>query len=112
MKQYTASFFNLQKVRGYVNGRTHQRNEIALDPPKQARKIEGYLYVPPVRRDFCCPDSSVDGCDCRQILALMEEGKLDTTCLISHRYKLEDIEEAYRVFENRLDGVIKIAVTS
>ena len=53
----------------------------------------------------------MDGCDCRQILALIEEGKLDTTCLISHRYKLEDIEEAYRVFENRLDGVIKIAVT-
>ena len=54
----------------------------------------------------------MDGCDCRQILALIEEGKLDTTCLISRRYKLEDIEEAYRVFENRLDGVIKIAVTS
>ena len=36
---------------------------------------------------------------------------LDTTCLIFHRYKLEDIEEAYRVFENRLDGGIKIAVT-
>ena len=53
----------------------------------------------------------VDGCDCQQILALIAEGKLDTTCLISHRYKLEDIEEAYRVFENRLDGVIKIAVT-
>ena len=35
----------------------------------------------------------------------------DTTYLISHRYKLEDIEEAYRVFENWLDGVIKIAVT-
>lgn len=27
------------------------------------------------------------------------------------RFKLEDIEEAYRVFEGKLDGVIKIAIT-
>lgn len=27
-----------------------------------------------------------------------------------HRFKPEDIEEAYRVFEKRKDGVIKIAV--
>ena len=30
--------------------------------------------------------------------------------LITHRYKLADIEEAYRLFENKLDGVIKVAV--
>ena len=52
----------------------------------------------------------VDGCDCAEILALIEAGKIDTTPLITHRYKLEDIEEAYRVFENKLDGVIKIAI--
>ena len=28
-----------------------------------------------------------------------------------HLYRLEEIEEAYRVFENREEGVIKIAVT-
>ena len=53
----------------------------------------------------------MDGCDYRQILALIEERTLDTTCLISHRCKPEDIVEAYRVFENRLDEVIKIAVS-
>ena len=53
----------------------------------------------------------VDGCDCAEILSLIEAGKIDTTPLVSHRFKLEDIEEAYRVFENRLDGVIKIAIT-
>lgn len=53
----------------------------------------------------------VDGCDCAEILSLIEQGKIDTTPLITHRYPLADIEEAYRVFENRLDGVIKIAVT-
>lgn len=53
----------------------------------------------------------VDGCDCAEILHLIEEGKIDTTPLITHRLKLADIEEAYRIFENRLDGVIKIAIT-
>ena len=53
----------------------------------------------------------VDGCDCAEILHLIEEGKIDTTPLITHRFKLADIEEAYRIFENRLDGVIKIAIS-
>lgn len=53
----------------------------------------------------------VDGCDCAEILRLIEGGKIDTTPLITHRFKLADIEEAYRIFENRLDGVIKIAIT-
>jgi threonine dehydrogenase-like Zn-dependent dehydrogenase len=54
----------------------------------------------------------VDGCDCAEILALIQQGKLDTTPLITHRFALSEIEEAYRVFENRLDGVIKIAITA
>ena len=53
-----------------------------------------------------------DGCDCAEILDLIEAGKIDTTPLITHRFKLEDIEEAYRIFENKLDGVIKVAICS
>ena len=52
----------------------------------------------------------VDGCDCAEILRLIEAGKIDTTPLIIHRFPLTKIEEAYRVFENRLDGVIKVAI--
>ena len=52
----------------------------------------------------------VDGCDCEEILSLIEDGKIDTTPLITHRYKLADIEAAYHLFENKLDGVIKVAV--
>lgn len=54
----------------------------------------------------------VDGCDCAEILSLIEQGKIDATPLITHRFPLGKIEEAYRVFENRLDGVIKIAITT
>lgn len=53
----------------------------------------------------------VDGCDCAEILHLIEEGKIDTTPLITHRFPLNEIEEAYRIFENKLDGVIKVAIT-
>ncbi len=54
----------------------------------------------------------VDGCDCEEILSLIEQGKIDTTPLITHRFPLKDIEKAYDIFENKLDGVIKIAVTN
>lgn len=54
----------------------------------------------------------VDGCDCVEILRLIEQGKLDTTPLITHRFPLSEIENAYRIFENRLDGVIKVAITA
>ena len=52
----------------------------------------------------------VDGCDCEEILALIEQGKIDTTPLITHRFPLNQIEEAYNIFENKMDGVIKVAV--
>ena len=53
----------------------------------------------------------VDGCDCDEILRLIAEGRIDTTPLITHRFPLARIEEAYHIFEHRLDGVIKVAVT-
>ena len=52
----------------------------------------------------------VDGCNCGETLKLIEEGKIDTTPMITHTYAMKDIEEAYRIFENRLDGVVKIAI--
>lgn len=54
----------------------------------------------------------VDGCDCEEILKLISEGRIDTTPLITHRFRLNEIEEAYRIFENRLDGVIKTAISN
>ena len=52
----------------------------------------------------------VDGCDCAEILSLIEQGLIDTTPLITHWYVMDDIEEAYRVFENSEPGVIKVAI--
>lgn len=52
----------------------------------------------------------VDGCDCAQILHLIAEGRLDTRPLITHTFSLSDIEKAYDLFENRRDGVMKVAI--
>ena len=53
----------------------------------------------------------VDGCRLRRDpRASSREGKLDTTPLITHTYPLRDIAAAYELFENRRDGVIKVAV--
>lgn len=54
----------------------------------------------------------VDGCDCAEILSLIAAGEIDTTPLITHRYPLSRIDEAYRLFESRSDGVIKVALTA
>ena len=53
----------------------------------------------------------VDGCNCARTLELIAQGKLDTTGLITHTYPLSRIEEAYELFEQRRDGVVKVAVT-
>ena len=52
----------------------------------------------------------VDGCDCEEVLRLIEAGKIDTTPLITHRISLSEFEEAYRIFEKKFDGVIKVVI--
>ncbi len=52
----------------------------------------------------------VDGCDCDETLRLIQEGKIDTTPLITHTFSLREIEKAYELFENRRENVIKVAI--
>ena len=58
-----------------------------------------------VRENLTFQTGGVDGCDVPEILALLAQGKLDTTPLITHTPSLEDIEAAY-AFEHHRDGVI------
>ncbi len=53
----------------------------------------------------------VDANSCGEIMKLIDEGRLDTSCLITHRTDLAHIMEAYEVFEKQADHVIKYAVT-
>ncbi len=52
----------------------------------------------------------VDGCDCDEVLKLIEVGKINTEPLITHTFPLNEIDKAYHIFENKLDKVIKIAI--
>lgn len=52
----------------------------------------------------------VDACDCAGIMCLIADGKIDTTPLITHRFPLSRIQEAYNLFACHRDNVIKVAI--
>ena len=45
-----------------------------------------------------------------RLMRMVASGRFDPLPLITHRFSLDDIGEAYRVFSNRLDGVLKVAI--
>lgn len=47
----------------------------------------------------------------RRLLNVVRSGRLDLSQLVTHHYKLDQIEEAYDLFGNQRDGVLKIAIT-
>ena len=47
----------------------------------------------------------------RRLMNVLDSGRTDLRPLVTHRYTLDQIEEAYDLFANQLDGVLKIAVT-
>lgn len=47
----------------------------------------------------------------RRLLNVVASGFVDLKPLVTHRFKLEDIEEAYDLFANQRDGVLKVAIT-
>lgn len=52
----------------------------------------------------------VDGSFCQEIMDLTAAGKLDTDFLITHRCGMDQIMEAYDIFEHKKDHVIKFAI--
>lgn len=47
----------------------------------------------------------------RRLIEMVRYGKLDLRPLLTHRFKLAQIKEAYALFGQRLDGVMKVAIT-
>lgn len=52
----------------------------------------------------------VDGNYCQEIMDLVACGKLDASFLITHRCQLEEILDAYDLFEKKREHVLKYAV--
>lgn len=46
----------------------------------------------------------------RRLMELVRHGRLDLTPLLTHRFKLDQIEEAYKLFSEHRDGVLKVAI--
>jgi len=47
----------------------------------------------------------------RRLMSVIESGRVDLGSMITHRFKLDDIEQAYELFGNQRDGVLKVAIT-
>ena len=46
----------------------------------------------------------------RRLMEVVRRGRVDLTPLLTHTYPLDRIEEAYDLFGERLDGVMKVAI--
>ncbi|WEK52016.1 MAG: NAD(P)-dependent alcohol dehydrogenase [Candidatus Kaistia colombiensis] len=47
----------------------------------------------------------------RRLLNVVASGRVDLKALVTHRFKLDDIEAAYDLFGHQRDGVLKVAIT-
>ncbi len=47
----------------------------------------------------------------RRLMAAIESGRANLKSLVTHRFKLEQVEAAYDLFGHQRDGVLKVAIT-
>jgi threonine dehydrogenase-like Zn-dependent dehydrogenase len=47
----------------------------------------------------------------RRLMDVIASRRANLECLVTHRFKLDQIESAYELFANQRDGVLKVAIT-
>jgi len=47
----------------------------------------------------------------RRLMTMIANGRLDLTSLVTHRFALDDIQDAYELFSGQKDGVLKVALS-
>lgn len=47
----------------------------------------------------------------RRLIEVVASGRVDLKPLVTHRFRLDDIEQAYELFASQRDGVMKVAIT-
>ena len=47
----------------------------------------------------------------RRLMDVIASGRVDLGPMVTHRFKLDQIEEAYELFAHQRDGVLKVAIT-
>lgn len=48
----------------------------------------------------------------RRLMEVVASGRVDLKPLVTHRFTLDHIEEAYDLFAHQRDGVLKVAITT
>ncbi|GAP34060.1 NAD(P)-dependent alcohol dehydrogenase [Piscinibacter sakaiensis] len=47
----------------------------------------------------------------RRLMDVVASGRIDLGPMVTHRFRLDEIEQAYELFANQRDGVLKVAIT-
>ncbi len=47
----------------------------------------------------------------RRLMSVIQAGRVDLSPMVTHRFRLDDIEAAYELFSHQRDGVLKVAIT-
>ena len=47
----------------------------------------------------------------RRLMDVAPSGRVDLAPMVTHRFTLDRIEEAYELFSHQRDGVLKVAIT-
>ncbi len=47
----------------------------------------------------------------RRLMSVIQSGRVDLSPMVTHRFRLGDIEKAYELFGHQRDGVLKVAIT-
>jgi alcohol dehydrogenase len=47
----------------------------------------------------------------RRLISVIKTGRVDLGAMVTHRFKLDQIEAAYGLFAHQRDGVFKVAIT-
>jgi len=72
--------------------------------------VESYVYGIGDKQIFStlCPGGKER---MRKLMEMVRHGRLDLSPLITHRFRLAEIEAAYELFGNQRDQVVKVAIT-
>ena len=47
---------------------------------------------------------------CQDLLGRIQQGEIDPTCVITHHMPLDQAPEAYRIFDRKEDGAVKVSL--
>ena len=48
----------------------------------------------------------------RRLMSVIESGRVDLKHMVTHRFTLDQVEQAYDLFAHQRDGVLKVAITA